>query len=69
MTSPPTLADLIADPGELELLVPGLPAPRHHAGGGPAAVMALVELHPPTLRTALFPLTDQPFSKARLVVV
>jgi hypothetical protein len=35
MTSPPTLGDLMADPGELD--VSGLPSQRDHAGGGPAA--------------------------------
>jgi hypothetical protein len=35
MTGPPTLADLMANPGELD--VSGLPPQHDHAGGGPAA--------------------------------
>ena len=38
MTSPPTLSDLMADPGELD--VSGLPPQHDHVGGGPAVPLS-----------------------------
>ena len=47
MTNPPTLADLMTDPGELDVSSDG-PSPQHdHAGGGPVA--PLYRRNPPSL--------------------